>query len=154
MYNTLLFLSRNTFFYKLIKLQDSFEIRLYLMFFHCALMMIIFKKKGKIFDQKSYDSLFHSIENDLRELGFGDVSVNKKMKEFNKVLYDIVLKIEDQGHKEFKLNRSLILSYFKDLDASDNEKYGKFENYFINFYNFCFELPINHVIKDSIKFSN
>ncbi len=76
------------------------------------------------------------------------------MKEFNKVLYDIVLKIEDQSQKEFKLNRSLILSYFNDLDASDNEKYGKFENYFINFYNFCFELPINHVIKDSIKFSN
>ena len=29
----------------------------------------------------------------LRELGFGDVSVNKKMKDLNKILYDILLKI-------------------------------------------------------------
>ena len=34
-----------------------------------------------------------NIENNLRELGFGDVSVNKKMKELNKVLYDILIKI-------------------------------------------------------------
>ena len=46
--------------------------------------MIIFKKKGSKFDQKSYDNFFHNIENNLRELGFGDVSVNKKMKELNK----------------------------------------------------------------------
>ena len=38
--------------------------------------------------------LFHNIENNLRELGFGDVTVNKKMKEFNKILYDILLKID------------------------------------------------------------
>ena len=39
--------------------------------------MITFKKKKKIFDQDSYDNLFYNIENNLRELGFGDVSVNK-----------------------------------------------------------------------------
>ena len=61
------------------------------MFIHFSIMMIIFKKKKK-FDQKSYDILFHNIENNLRELGFGDVSVNKKMKDLNKILYDILLK--------------------------------------------------------------
>ena len=45
--------------------------------------MLIFKKKGEKFNQKEYDSLFHNIENNLRELGFGDVSVNKKMKDLN-----------------------------------------------------------------------
>ena len=43
--------------------------------------------------------LFHNIENNLRELGFGDVSVNKKMKDFNKILYDILLKIEFEKFK-------------------------------------------------------
>ena len=43
-------------------------------------MMIVFKKKGQKFDQKSYDSLFFNLENNLRELGFGDVAVNSKMK--------------------------------------------------------------------------
>ena len=93
MYNTLLSLSRNIFFYKDIKLQDSFESRIYLMFIHFSLMLIIFKKKKKKFPQVSYDSLFHSIENNIRELGYGDVSVNKKMKEYNKILYLALIKI-------------------------------------------------------------
>jgi hypothetical protein len=64
------------------------------MFFHFSILMIVFKKKEKKFDQKSYDNFFHNIENNLRELGFGDIAVNKKMKDFNKILYDILLKLE------------------------------------------------------------
>ena len=44
-------------------------------------MMIIYKKKGLKFNQNDYDQLFNNIEYNLRELGFGDVSVNKKMKD-------------------------------------------------------------------------
>ena len=51
------------------------------MFMHFSVMLIIYKKKGKKFDQKSYDYFFHNIENNLREMGLGDVAVNKKMKE-------------------------------------------------------------------------
>ena len=61
--------------------------------------MKIFKKKGSKFDQSSYDSLFHNIENNLRELGFGDVYVNKKMKDMNKLLYDILLKIDEKDEE-------------------------------------------------------
>ena len=102
MYNTLLSLSRNIFFYENIKLKDNFETRVYLMFFHFSIMMIVSKKKGIKFDQKSYDLLFQNIENNLRELGFGDVSVNK-MKELNKILYDILLKIEKKPQILLKL---------------------------------------------------
>ena len=45
MYNILLTLSRNIFFYKNLKLSDTFETRIYLMFFHFSIIMIIFKKK-------------------------------------------------------------------------------------------------------------
>ena len=61
------------------------------MFLHFSIMMIVSKKKGIKLDQDLYDSLFHNIEYNLRELGFGDVSVNKKMKDLNKILYDILL---------------------------------------------------------------
>ena len=98
LYNILLTLSRNIFFYNKIKLPDNFETRIYLMFMHFSIMMIIFKKKDKTFDQNIYDLLFYKIENNLRELGFGDVSVNKKMKEFNKILYDILF--PDLGGKK------------------------------------------------------
>ena len=152
LYNTLLNLSRNVFFYEKIRLPDNFETRIYLMFFHFSIMMIISKKKGKKFDQKSYDSLFFNIENNLRELGFGDVTVNKKMKDLNKLLYDILLKIDNDKESDFKTNKTLILKYFKDLSDSKNEKYGDFESYFSNFYNFCFELPLKNMVREAIKF--
>ncbi len=152
MYNTLLKLSRNIFFYKTTKLKDNFETRIYLMFIHFSLMMIIFKKKGSKFDQKSYDNFFHNIENNLRELGFGDVSVNKKMKELNKLLYDILLKIEKENSSTFKINEKLILKYFSDFDSCNTPKYLDFERYFLDFYKFCFELSHENMIRDAINF--
>ena len=95
LYNILLRLSREIFFYKKIELPDTFETRIYLMFFHFSILMIIAKKKGSKFNQKSYDNFFNNIEYNLRELGFGDVTVNKKMKEFNKILYDILIKVDE-----------------------------------------------------------
>ena len=94
LYNTLLTLSRNLYFDKDIKLKDSFETRIYLMFIHFSIILLIFKQQKIQFPQVSYDHLFFSIENNLRELGFGDVSVNKKMKDLNKILYDILLKMQ------------------------------------------------------------
>ena len=114
--------------------------------------MIIFKKKGAKFDQKSYDSLFHNIENNLRELGFGDVAVNKKMKDFNKLLYDILLKIEKKNSENFNLNHELVLNYFEVLKDPKDEKYIKFNQYFTNFYNFCFELSLDNMIRDAINY--
>ena len=61
------------------------------------------KNKGKKFSQDLYDNLFNSIEYNLRELGFGDISVNKKMKELNKIFYDILLKINLSDNKSIKI---------------------------------------------------
>jgi cytochrome b pre-mRNA-processing protein 3 len=154
LYNILLTLSRNILFYSKIKLPDNFETRIYLMFMHFSIMMIVFKKKNKKFDQKIYDLLFHKIENNLRELGFGDVSVNKKMKEFNKILYDILLKIElkENNQNTFKINKKLVVSYFKELSVVKSIEYLEFETYFSNFYHFCFELTLYNMVREAINF--
>ena len=154
LYNNLLSLSRNFFFYKKIKLPDNFETRIYLMFIHFSIMMIVSKRKGVKFDQKSYDILFFNIENNLRELGFGDVTVNKKMKEFNKLLYDILLKIEQVKDKSFAINKKLIFKYFEGLNDQDNQRYNEFERYLLNFFKFCFELPLENMIRDLSKFED
>ena len=152
LYNILLLLSRNIFFYNTIKLPDNFETRIYLMFIHFSIILIIFKEKKQKYNQKSYDLLFHNIENNLRELGFGDVSVNKKMKDFNKILYDILLKIKINKEKtSFKTNKKLIQNYFTHL-GNDPQKYEKFEYYLEQFYNFCFELSPENMLKNIIKF--
>lgn len=117
--------------------------------------MIITKKKGVKFDQKNYDNLFHCIENDLRELGFGDVTVNKKMKELNKILYDILLKIELNHKSElFNMNYNLIFKYFDNFKGKKCAFYRDFESYFLKFYNFCFELPVENMVFKATNFKN
>ena len=149
-----MFLSRNIFFYKKISLPDNFETRIYLMFMHFSIMMIISKNKGKKFDQKSYDLLFYNIENNMRELGYGDVAVNKKMKELNKILYDILLKIEldNKDENTFKINQKLVSKYFEQLKNPKSTEFVRFESYFLNFFNFCFEIPLDNMVRDAIKF--
>ena len=60
LYNTLLYLSRNLFFYSKIKLKDTFETRVYLIFFHFSIMLTVFKNKKINFSQQNYDNFFFS----------------------------------------------------------------------------------------------
>ena len=151
LYNTLLRLSRNLYFYNKINLKDAFETRIYLMFMHFSLILIIYKRNKTNFSQALYDGFFHSIENNLRELGLGDVGVNKKMKDLNKIFYDILLKI-NKSNDSLKINKDLIIKYFPQLKDSSSKEYDLFNEYFINFYDFCFELHPETMIKDALKF--
>ena len=124
------------------------------MFIHFSIIMIIYKKKGKKFNQSSYDLLFHNIENNLRELGFGDVSVNKKMKDMNKILYDILLKIEESNKKneDFNINHKLVIKYFSKLKDPKSNEYLEFRSYFLKFFNFCFDKPVKNMLEEVSKF--
>ena len=155
LYNILLTLSRNIFFYKNIELHDTFETRIYLMFFHFSILMIVTKKKGEKFDQGQYDLFFKKIEYNLRELGFGDVAVNSKMKQMNKILYDILLKLETKNDAKsniFSLNESTIKKYFNTLIGDEKTKLNDFKAYFLGFFDFCFELQPKNMLKEIIKF--
>ena len=155
MYNILLTLSRNIFFYNKIKLPDTFETRIYLMFIHFSIIMIIFKNKNEKFKQEEYDNFFHNIEYNLREHGLGDVAVNKKMKDLNKILYDILIKIKFNQEKDiFNLNHKIIFKYFNQLDKEKDPKFIDFESYFSSFYDFCLKLPLDNMIKEVINFKN
>jgi hypothetical protein len=154
LYNILLTLSRNIFFYKKIGLPDTFETRIYLMFLHFSIFMIITKKKSSKFDQNLYDQLFNHIEYNLREKGLGDVSVNKKMKELNKILYDILLKLDLNGSKNrnFTINPDLLKKYFSVFKVEEPHKLPELIEYFNDFFNFCFELSLNNMLEEVIKF--
>jgi hypothetical protein len=103
------------------------------------------------FPQKEYDKLFDFIENDLRESGLGDISVNKNMKDLNKIFYDILLKI-NRSNNGFEINRDLLSKYFSELNINNMDKTSIFTNYFITFFNFCFDIDPNIVIKEAVKF--
>jgi len=150
LYNNLLFLSRNIFFYKNLSLSDTFQTRITLMLFHFSVILIIFKKKKQDFDQNSYDHFFHNIEYNLRESGIGDVTVNKNMKDLNKTLYDILLKLDLKinDNNQFQINSNLVLKYFNSFNDKKNSKFINFAQYFNNFYKFCFELRLDNMIQD------
>ena len=153
LYNTLLFLSRNIFFYKDLKFSDTYETRIYLIFFHYSIILLISKIKGKKPDQVNYNNLFFHIENNLRESGLGDVTVNKKMKEFNKILYDILLKLNSETeNNKFAINEKLLKSYFSSLNNHQNEKLAILKDYLHKFFDFCFDKPLDNMIRETINF--
>ena len=124
------------------------------MFIHFSILMIIYKKKNSKLDQTSYDYFFHNIEYNLRESGLGDVTVNKKMKEFNKILYDILLKFDLSKtiDKKIVINTTLINKYFTDLSSKKNTNLTLFIDYFTQFFNFCYKLPLNNMLEEAINF--
>ena len=153
LYNILLTLSRNKFFYEKIRLSDTFETRVYLMFVHFSIILKIFKRKKIKFEQSQYDFLFHSIENNLRELGFGDISVNKKMKDLNKIFYDILLKFEKKtSHSIFEIDETFLNRYFFEFKNIASKEINDFRQYFLDFYNYCFEISLENMLKDLKNF--
>ena len=73
------------------------------------------------------------------------------MKIFNKILYDILLKI-NKSEEQIKINKSLIYKYFPEFGKLSNKEFTLFDQYFVNFYHFCFELPTETMIKEALKF--
>jgi len=125
------------------------------MLFHFAIILLVFKKRNIKFDQFQYDFFFRNIEYNLRELGFGDVSVNTKMKDLNKISYDILLKIEEKNNvncKNFNLNPIIIYKYFNNIKPTNNTRINEFKMYFKSFFDFCFELNVKNMLKELKNF--
>ena len=84
LYNNILFLSRNKLFYTKFYLSDTFQNRINLIFFHISFLFIKIKqnsnKRYKFFYQKMFDLIFVKIEQNMREIGYGDMLVSKNMK--------------------------------------------------------------------------
>ena len=120
-YNNLIKLTTNKSLYKGIKnKQDTFSDRLTLFLFHFAFILKEFKNdenEKKL--QEIYDFNFRQLELSIREIGYGDQSINKKMKDYINLFHGIVSEIHfwndlNQTDKEKKL--SLFLDNFNDIN--------------------------------------
>ena len=153
LYNKLTELSRNKFFYNDTQLLDNFQTRILLIFFHLSIILKISKKSNfKKKTQDIFDNIFQNIEYHMRELGHGDVSVNKNMKNLNKIFYDILYNL-DQDLFNTEMSKKLLVKYFFSKDKSDDEKAVKLANYFQKFRDFCFDLDVNNMLNGSIDFN-
>ncbi|OUX53081.1 MAG: hypothetical protein CBE47_04155 [Pelagibacteraceae bacterium TMED287] len=152
LYNKLVELSRNIYFYRDIKLNDTFDTRIILIFLHLSVILISLKKKKSKLPQEIYDNIFLNIEYHLRELGFGDIACNKKMKSLNKIFYDILLKLNNLKTDNFSTNKEIIKRHLFDSNPEKTDFISKISNYMDLFYNFCFELDAKSMVKGKINY--
>ena len=109
-YNNLVILTRNKLLYKDFNDQDTFSDRLIIFLFHFAFFLNVFKSiSQKKILQEVFDQIFHQIEISIREIGYGDVSINKNMKKYVNFFYDILKNIDnwdtiDSNKKNIILN--------------------------------------------------
>ena len=95
-YNNLIKLTRNKLLFEKITTEDSFSHRLMVFLFHFAFFLKVYKKNNtKKHLQKIYDFNFKQLELSVREIGYGDSTINKKMKQYINIFYSIINKVEN-----------------------------------------------------------
>ena len=142
-YNKLIKLTRNKNLYN-IKKQDTFYDRMVIFFFHLGFLLKVYKNiETKDNLQKFFDFCVRQIELSIREIGYGDATINKKMKEYINLFYSIVDKIDKWEDKDSN-ERFEILKLYVD-DASN---YEKFVEYFEKYKNKLTKITFNNITED------
>ena len=116
-YNNLINYTRNKDLYKNLNREDNFSDRLILFLLHFSFFLKNFKnEENKKILQEIYDYNFRQLELSIREIGYGDQSINKKMKDYINLFHSMVSEIHfwDNLSNSDKLNKiSTFLSDFK-----------------------------------------
>jgi cytochrome b pre-mRNA-processing protein 3 len=146
-YNNLINYSRNKDLYRSLNRKDNFSDRLTLFLIHFAFFLKTFKnKENKDILQKIYDFNFRQLELSIREIGYGDQSINKKMKIYLNLFHAIVSEIHfwDKLDKNEKLKKlSSFLVDFKEIHI--------LVDYFDDFYTNLSKKNLNFFLKSVIS---
>ena len=136
-YQNIIEISRSKFFYLKLKLKDDFETRFDLIIFHAFMIFFYYKnleyKKSRV-SQDLFDFMFDDFENNLREMGFGDIAVNKKMKVFISAFYGRIAQYS-KGIDVYRANgdKSLLQQTILNNIYKGDEKLKHHINYFIDY---------------------
>ena len=116
-YNNLINYTRNKDLYKNLNREDNFSDRLTLFLLHFSFFLKNYKnEENKKILQEIYDFNFRQLELSIREIGYGDQSINKKMKDYINLFHSMVSEIHfwDDLSKSDKLKKiSIFLSDFQ-----------------------------------------
>tara|TARA_A100001011_G_scaffold77763_1_gene80114 strand:- start:2228 stop:2701 length:474 start_codon:yes stop_codon:yes gene_type:complete len=146
-YNNLVNLTRNKKLYLNLKNNDTFSDRLIVLLFHFGFLLKYYKEQvSKDESQKLFDFFIRQIELSIREIGYGDVAVNKKMKDYVNLFYSILGKIETWE----KYNKSKKVEMFKNY-MNIKEDSDFFVNYFDKYDNFITKNSLKIFTKDILK---
>ena len=97
--------------------------------------------------QEIHDFVFRQIEISIREIGYGDVSINKNMKKYVNFFYDILTKIDNWNSCNFNEKCEILNNFI------DNPKFISFyTNYFDKLCIFYKNNPLIYFTKDIEEF--
>jgi len=146
-YNNLVNLTRNKKLYFDLKNNDTFSDRLIILLFHFGFLLKYYKQEiTKDESQKLFDFFIRQIELSIREIGYGDVAVNKKMKDYVNLFYTILGRIETWE----KCNKPEKVEMFKNfINISDDSEF--IVNYFDKYRNFIIKNSLKIFTKDILE---
>ena len=135
-YNNLINFTRNKDLYTNLEREDNFSDRLTLFLLHFSFVLKNFKNdENKNILQEIYDFNFRQLELSIREIGYGDQSINKKMKDYINLFHSMVSEIHfwddlSQTDKIEKLSIFLtdfnniadLLKYFEEFNLNLSKK--------------------------------
>ncbi|WP_075503516.1 ubiquinol-cytochrome C chaperone family protein [Candidatus Pelagibacter communis] len=135
-YNNLINYTRNKDLYKNLEREDNFSDRLTLFLLHFSFFLKNYKnEENKKVLQEIYDYNFRQLELSIREIGYGDQSINKKMKNYINLFHSMLSEIHfwDDLSKTDKLkkisiflsdfqNNKELLEYFDDFNSKLSKK--------------------------------
>ena len=146
-YNNLIKLTRNKNLYLKLEKDDTFSERLIFLFLHLSLFLKHFKSSiPKKNLQELFDFTIKQLELSIREIGYGDVSVNKKMKDLINLFFHIVQEIE---RAELDDDENFLLLLKKYLNTDKNLDF--YTNYFNKYRLFLSKNTLKNFTKDIIN---
>jgi len=146
-YNNLVNLARNKELYKDFKNQDTFSDRLIFFLLHFAFFLKEYKDSNdKNVLQEIYDFIFRQMELSIREIGYGDQSINKKMKDYLNLFYAMIDKIHNWENLKTESKTSIFVIFLENV--TDFEYLiDYFEKYRLNLKNNTLNSQIKGVTK-------
>ena len=146
-YNNLVNFTRNKKIFIIFTKEDTFGDRLLILLIHFAFFLKNYKNhEDKKNMQELYDYFFRQLELSIREIGYGDATINKKMKNYINVFHSMLNEIEGWNNLTLVEKSALIKNYL-----NTNEKVDKLSEYFDKYLNFLSKKPFNLFVKSVIN---
>ena len=140
-------LTRNKKLYLKLEKNDTFSDRLVILFFHFGFFLKVYKSQvSKQELQELFDFVIGQIDISIREIGYGDASINRKMKDFLNFFYLIIEKVELWNTKDDSFQKEIIKNY---LNIDKNLDF--FTEYFTNYELFLKKNALKKFTKDIIE---
>ena len=149
-YNNLVKFSRNKSIFSLFTKNDTFSDRLLIFLFHFGFFLKEYKKTvNKELLQNVFDYILKELEISIREIGYGDASINKKMKVYVNSLYSIIEKIDNWENLNSS-EKNIIFESFFNIDGDLTKLIKYFDKYSLFLQKNSFNLFVNGVINYEI----